>query len=81
MARKLRVNLRSVPRHVIQPGNNRQACFFADQDYVVYLAKLHEYGILHEVNFHKYVLMTNHIHLLMTPDTKPGINKSMQSVG
>lgn len=81
MPRKPRVNVKGVPQHVIQRGNNRQACFFTDQDYTVYLAKLHEYSILHEVNIHSYVLMTNHVHLLMTPETKPGISKLIQSVG
>jgi len=81
MARKPRVNLKGVPQHVIQRGNNRQACFFTDQDYTVYLAKLHEYSIQHEVSIHSFVLMTNHVHLLMTPETKAGISELMQSVG
>jgi len=81
MARRPRVHMKGVPQHVIQRGNNRQACFFTDQDYTVYLDKLREYGIEHRVNIHSYVLMTNHVHLLMTPDIDSGISKLMQSVG
>ncbi len=81
MARKPRVNLKGVPQHVIQRGNNRQACFFTDQDYTVYLDKLREYGIQHNVSIHSFVLMTNHVHLLMTPEIESGISKLMQSVG
>ena len=40
MARLPRLNLPSIPQHVVQRGNNRQACFFAEQDYTVYLSKL-----------------------------------------
>ena len=81
MARRPRVDLKGVPQHVIQRGNNRQACFFADQDYAVYLDKLREYGIEHEVKIHSYVLMTNHVHLLVTPYIESGISKLMQSLG
>ncbi|MFC1797175.1 transposase, partial [Pseudomonadota bacterium] len=42
---------------------------------------LHEYSIQHEVSIHSFVLMTNHVHLLMTPETKAGISELMQSVG
>ncbi|MFT5372283.1 MAG: putative transposase [Lysobacterales bacterium] len=81
MARKPRINLKGVPQHVVQRGNNKQACFYSDQDYRIYLEKLHEYGIEHKVKIHSYVLMTNHVHLLMTPDFESGISKVMQSVG
>ena len=81
MPRRPRINLEGVPQHVIQRGNNRLACFFTQQDYEVYLSKLNEYAIQHEVNIHGFVLMTNHVHLLMTPTTKSGISLLMQSVG
>ena len=81
MPRRPRINLKGVPQHVIQRGNNRQACFFEDQDYAVYLDKLHEYAIQHKVEVHSFVLMTNHVHLLMTPGIESGISKLIQSVG
>lgn len=81
MARKPRINLKGVPQHVIQRGNNRQACFFKHQDYAVYLDKLREYANQHKVDVHSFVLMTNHVHLLMTPGIESGISTLMQSVG
>ena len=65
----------------MQRGNNRQACFFAEQDYAVYLDKLKEYSLKYNVTVHAYVLMTNHVHLLMTPSTCQGISQLMQSLG
>ena len=59
----------------MQRGNNRQACFFTEQDYLVYLDKLKEYSKKYQVAVHAYVLMTNHIHLFMTPKTEKGISQ------
>ena len=44
MARLARLNLPGIPQHIVQRGNNRQACFFTEQDYTVYLSKLKEYS-------------------------------------
>jgi len=44
MARLARLNIADVPQHIIQRGNNRQATFFHDDDYSVYLDKLKDYG-------------------------------------
>ena len=81
MARLPRLNIVGVAQHVIQRGNNRQACFFSDEDYAVYLDKLKEYAEKYSVSVHAYVLMTNHTHLLMTPATEKGISQVMQSLG
>ncbi|MEG3618435.1 transposase [Magnetovibrio sp. PR-2] len=81
MARLARFNIAGVPQHIIQRGNNRQAIFFHDDDYAVYLEKLQEYGEKYQVAIHAYVLMTNHVHLLLTPSTKTGISQLMQSLG
>ncbi|WP_416307551.1 transposase [Neptunicella sp. SCSIO 80796] len=81
MARLPRLNLPNIPQHVIQRGNNRQACFFTDDDYVVYLDKLKDYANKYSVKVHAYILMTNHVHLLMTPDTEKGVSQLMQSLG
>ena len=69
MPRSPRLNLPNIPQHVIQRGNNRQVTFFSDHDYIVYLDKLKEYAKKYKVAIHSYVLMTNHVHLLMTPET------------
>ena len=81
MPRKPRMVLPNTPCHVVQRGNNREACFFAEMDYAFYLECLYKALHDHQVALHAYVLMTNHVHLLMTPTTHDGISKVMQSVG
>lgn len=81
MPRLPRLNLQGVPQHVVQRGNNRQVCFFIEQDYTVYLDKLKYYAKQYQVDVHAYVLMTNHVHLLMTPNTDKGVSQLMQSLG
>ena len=81
MPRLPRLNMPGVAQHVVQRGNNRQVTFFGDEDYAVYLDKLKEYGKKYQVAIHAYVLMTNHVHLLVTPSTNEGVSKLMQSLG
>jgi len=81
MARLPRLNMPGVPQHIIQRGNNRHACFFTQQDYVVYLDKLKEYGEKYNVYIHSYILMTNHVHLLITPEEADGASHLLQSIG
>ena len=81
MPRKPRMYLAGVPCHVIQRGNNRDACFYAEQDYQFYLDCLQDAGRRYRVAVHAYVLMTNHVHLLLTPKDTEGISRVMQSVG
>lgn len=69
------------PQHVIQRGNNREAIFYAENDYQFYLEKLFEAADKYECELHAYVLMTNHVHLLVTPQQDDSIGKMMQSVG
>jgi len=81
MPRKPRMYLPGVPCHVIQRGNNREACFYSEQDYLFYLECLKSACERYDVALHAYVLMTNHVHLLMQPDDDAGISRVMQSVG
>jgi len=81
MPRKPRIYLAGMPCHIIQRGNNRQACFFAEQDYQFYLECLKDACKKYKVALHAYVLMTNHVHLLMTPERADGISSVMQSIG
>lgn len=69
------------PQHVIQRGNNRQDIFRAEADYQFYLEKLADAANKHECEIHAYVLMTNHVHLLVTPRQANGIAKMMQGLG
>lgn len=81
MARLPRFVLPGQPQHVIQRGNNRQAIFHRANDYRFYLEKLKAGAEKHQVDIHAYVLMSNHVHLLLTPSTEPGIGKLMQYMG
>ena len=81
MARHPRIIVPNFPVHVIQRGNNRQACFYQTKDYAVYLTKLKECAQKFTVKVHCFVLMTNHVHLLLTADTHTGISNVMQSLG
>jgi len=81
MARKPRFTLPGVPQHVIQRGHNREPCFYTEQDYIRYLADLREAAERNQVAIHAYVLMTNHVHLLVTPAYTHGITHMMQDTG
>lgn len=81
MPRKLRFNLVGVPQHIVQRGNNRQAAFFAHEDYLFYLDCLKEAAAKFGGEVHAYVLMTDHVHLLVTPQDPEGASRLMQSVG
>ena len=81
MSRRARITLANVPHHIIQRGNNRSACFYADADYQIYLDWLEKYSKENMCQVHAYVLMTNHVHLLITPNSRDGISKMMKSLG
>lgn len=67
MARMPRLYVEGCAQHIVQRGNNRSACFFCEVDYAFYVKKLKEASVKHNVKNHAFVLMTNHVHLLITP--------------
>ena len=77
MARLPKLNLPGIPQHVIQRGNNRQIGFFNDKNYVVYLNKVKLYSKKYSVAVYSYVLMTNYVHLLVTPEMEKGVSQMM----
>jgi len=81
MPRRARIVLPNVPVHVIQRGNNRHACFFADEDYRFYLDWLTEYAGKTGCRVHAYVLMTNHVHLLLSSDKADAPGALMKALG
>jgi len=81
LARLPRFILPGQPQHVIQRGNDRQNIFRSDEDYQFYLDKLLDAANKHQCDIHAYVLMTNHVHILVTPHTEEGIRKMMQMLG
>jgi REP-associated tyrosine transposase len=81
MARLPRYFVPGVPLHVIQRGNNRGTLFSQITDFQVYLEWLKEAAQWHECAIHAYVLMTNHVHLLVTPTHQDSLPKTFQSLG
>lgn len=81
MARLPRLSIPGYPHHIIQRGNNRQAIFLTDADRQLMLALLEDCARQFEVAIHAYVLMDNHFHLLLTPQTAEGLPRMMQAVG
>lgn len=81
MARLPRFDVPGYTQHVIQRGNNRSIIFVGEADYEFYLKKLGEACQEYQCDLHAYVLMTNHVHLLMTPYLKSSIGKVMQMLG
>jgi putative transposase len=79
--RKPRFYLPGVPVHVVQRGNNCQPIFFESDDYRAYLEWLHEALKRYGCALHAYVLMTNHVHLLLSPETRHGVSRLIQYVG
>src|SRR5262247_1018598 len=81
MSRRGRYFLPDQPLHVIQRGNDRQPIFFAADDYVRYRDWLLAGACRHFCAIHAYVLMTNHVYLLVTPVTAESVPRLMQSLG
>jgi putative transposase len=81
LARQPRFTLAGYPHHVMQRGNNRQEVFVDDEDRRIWLDLLHTHARAQQVAVHGYVLMGNHVHLLLTPQTQEGIARLVQAVG
>ena len=81
MARLPRLTVPGYPHHIIQRGNNRQPIFAERADYEQLLAMLEEHSRRFNVAVHAYVLMSNHFHLLATPEDASGIPQMMQAIG
>ncbi|HEY5622866.1 MAG TPA: transposase [Gammaproteobacteria bacterium] len=81
MPRHPRLSVAGFPHHVTQRGNNRQSCFFSNVDYRFFLELLGDACDRHECKLHAYVLMTNHVHLLITPASPESLSLAMRDVG
>lgn len=79
MARLPRFELAGVPQHVVQRGNNRLPCFLDDEDRQRYLQCLRQALLRFGCRLHAYVLMNNHVHLLLTPDEAGGVSRLMHT--
>ena len=81
MSRLPRICPIGIAQHIIQRGNNRQICFGSEQDFFAYLGWLKEFSVKCKVDIHAWVLMTNHVHLLCTPQEAGGVSRMMQALG
>jgi putative transposase len=81
MPRRSRLEVPGLPQHIVQRGNNRQACFYHEQDYLAYLGLLRKIAADSSVAVHAYVLMTNHVHLLLSGRKHGAVATLMQDLG
>lgn len=81
MPRTARCVVAGYPLHVVQRGLNRQPCFFEHSDYVAYLRYLAEFSTEFGCAVHAYCLMTNHVHLLLTPRSQNACARLMKKIG
>ena len=81
MPRRPRIHLAGLPLHIVQRGHNREACFFAEDDYHTYRHWLGEALKASACALHAYVQMTNHVHLLLTPPAPDAVSQLVISLG
>ena len=81
MARHPRLDLPHIAQHIVQRGNNRLPCFLDDTDRACYRHLLHEALLATGCRLHAYVLMDNHVHLLVTPPEAGATGRMMQRLG
>lgn len=81
MPRRARSYIPDLPYHIVQRGNNREACFIEPEDYLFYLELWKNISKRYGVSVHAYCLMTNHIHFLVSPEKNDSISTTMKVVG
>ena len=77
MARLARITVPGIPHHVTQRGNRRQPVFFGEDDYRAYLQELHIQGQRFGLAVWAYCLMTNHVHLIVVPQTEQSLARGL----
>ena len=81
MARFQRLFVPGMPLHVVQRGADRQVCFFEPADFLWYLQQLQRHSRTQGCALHAYVLMTNHVHLLLSADSVLSVSRMMKGLG
>ena len=81
MPRRARMYIAGMPYHVVQRGNNREACFLEPENYQYYLELWQVLSKRYGVAVHAYCLMTNHVHFLATPADETALSNTMKVVG
>jgi len=80
MPRRARVQIPGYPLHIVQRGHNRASCFLEPSGFELYLGLLNELHASFHCRIHAFVLMTNHVHLLVTPDEPDAASELMRRV-
>ena len=80
MARLARYVIPGVPHHVTQRGNGRQQTFFSDADYAAYRDLLAKHCAAHGIAVWSWVLMPNHVHLILVPEHIDGLRAALSKV-
>jgi putative transposase len=80
MARLARFVLPGTPHHVTQRGNGRQQTFFSSDDYSAYRALLATHCAAHGVAVWSWVLMPNHVHLILVPEHPDALRGALSKV-
>lgn len=80
MPRRLRMYIPGFAYHIVQRGNNRCTCFLEVEDYLLYLQLMREVIPRYGADLHAYCLMTNHVHLLISPEHDDSISNIMKVV-
>ena len=81
MPRRARMYVPGLPYHIVQRGNNREACFLEPENYQSYLHLWRQVSRRYGVAVHTYCLMTNHVHFLVTPGDESAISNTLKVVG
>ena len=80
MPRRPRIILPGFTHHITHRGNRREAIFREEEDRTFYSGHLQKYSQLHRIRVYSYCLMTNHIHLIVVPETKPGPSRCLHDL-
>ena len=80
MPRAPRLIVEKVPYHIINRGNNRQSLFFNNKDYSFFIKLLKDGKKKYKIRVYGYVLMKNHIHLLIEPLEKSQLSSYLRWV-
>jgi putative transposase len=80
MARLARAVFPGHPHHVTQRGNGRGQSFFSDDDYRLYRDLLAEHVAAAGVEVWSWVLMPNHVHLILVPSDEDGLRRALAPV-
>jgi len=78
MPRRPRLVIAGLPLHVTQRGVNRAAIFLDEQDHHLYLELLTKVAAANAVSVHAYALMSNHVHLFITPTRADDLAQAMR---